>query len=502
MNGLGLVLIGPPRAGKSTLSRWLGRRIGIPVVSVDAVEATYYAKVGHDPEEALRLKSSDLRAYYAYRRQFEPEILRMILTDVQKTGPAVVDVGAGHVIAGDLHETACIHELQGFSVFAIIPYTEKSKATEVLYQRTGSVLDDDFDIIAELTAHPAWKELSEHTICTGERTVEESGYEILDRLGLDSPVTSVESPHAELDRRSVALSFGCIRSAFAPQTDYLDQLQAFHKRLAKQRIAELGTLWAEPLSAWGLEFANDVLTTVERALSPVADLPSLSSASRKRATRIGRETLGPDDDFATLLSMDPFHGVMPFVDGRALARILDPSPVSGEEVRRLQEVLFHRFLHRPQRTRHLLLHELIVGSWLHELVPGEYEKLAHEAFGLLTQLSHHDQPDLRVLHFAAEGEIELSPDLESVLVGVTALYFYLEYRVHFSLGHSIRDLLCLVLEHCLIPATKRLTKGHSAGLLSEILPPLEILCTGDVLSTGDHTACQLIAIEFSSALVP
>lgn len=46
-----IVLLGPVRAGKSTLSRLLAQRLELPQVSVDEVRWKYYKEIGYD--EAL-----------------------------------------------------------------------------------------------------------------------------------------------------------------------------------------------------------------------------------------------------------------------------------------------------------------------------------------------------------------------------------------------------------------------------------------------------------------
>jgi adenylate kinase family enzyme len=43
-----IILIGPPRTGKSTLGKLLADRVGRPTISLDELRWKYYAEIGYD----------------------------------------------------------------------------------------------------------------------------------------------------------------------------------------------------------------------------------------------------------------------------------------------------------------------------------------------------------------------------------------------------------------------------------------------------------------------
>jgi hypothetical protein len=56
-----IVLIGPVRAGKSTLGKLLADRLGLPQVSLDVLRVVYYKEIGFDEVHAQNLRKSELK---------------------------------------------------------------------------------------------------------------------------------------------------------------------------------------------------------------------------------------------------------------------------------------------------------------------------------------------------------------------------------------------------------------------------------------------------------
>ncbi len=51
-----LILIGPIRAGKSTLAALIAEKTGLPQCSMDSYRWQYYAEIEYDPEHANERK--------------------------------------------------------------------------------------------------------------------------------------------------------------------------------------------------------------------------------------------------------------------------------------------------------------------------------------------------------------------------------------------------------------------------------------------------------------
>ena len=91
-----IVLIGPMKAGKSTVGKLLAETLHIPFKSLDGVEKDYILDAGFDEKKATAIQNSqgDL-AWYEYRRTFFDIAVIGFLKDY-RTG--VLELGGGHPI--------------------------------------------------------------------------------------------------------------------------------------------------------------------------------------------------------------------------------------------------------------------------------------------------------------------------------------------------------------------------------------------------------------------
>lgn len=91
-----IILIGPQRAGKSTVAEALARRLGVPRVSMDEVRLGYYEEVGYDATFADDLRRREgFAALYFYWKEFECHAVERLLSDPPD---GVIDFGAGHSV--------------------------------------------------------------------------------------------------------------------------------------------------------------------------------------------------------------------------------------------------------------------------------------------------------------------------------------------------------------------------------------------------------------------
>src|SRR5919199_1093078 len=93
------VLIGPVRAGKTTVAALLAQHLALAHVSLDAIRLRYYREIGYDEEHARQLREREgFAGLYRYWKPFEAYAVERVLAEHRD---AVVDFGAGHSVQDD-----------------------------------------------------------------------------------------------------------------------------------------------------------------------------------------------------------------------------------------------------------------------------------------------------------------------------------------------------------------------------------------------------------------
>lgn len=179
-----IVLIGPPRAGKSTVGALLSDRLGIPQVKMDSVRFAYYREVGYDEAFAKQLyDTGGFWSLYRYWKPFEVHAVERVLADNQD---AVIDFGAGHSV----HEDAEAFErvrlaLEPFPhVVLLLPSTDARESLRILKDRDPSFENCAPGLSELCISHDSNLRLAKFVVHTRCRTPEETCDEICALLGV------------------------------------------------------------------------------------------------------------------------------------------------------------------------------------------------------------------------------------------------------------------------------------------------------------------------------
>jgi shikimate kinase len=176
-----IILIGPMRAGKTTIGKLIAERLNIQQVSLDKLRWDYYAEIGYDTKHADALfAAGDVEAVLRYWKPFEIYAVERVLTDYPEG--YVIDFGAGHSVYDDEAQFARAEQaLAPFPyVILLLPLPDPDESLRILHQRD---LDDGESGLPEINEHfvrhSSNYRLAKQVIYTKERTPAQTCDELL-----------------------------------------------------------------------------------------------------------------------------------------------------------------------------------------------------------------------------------------------------------------------------------------------------------------------------------
>ncbi|MGE0632482.1 MAG: shikimate kinase [Pseudobdellovibrionaceae bacterium] len=175
------VIIGPPTVGKTTVSKLLAEKMGLPCVSMDDILFSYFKEVGFD-EDHWKLIAEKLGrpAAYRYLKVFGSYGVRRILESHKN---CVFDFGGGGVTGEFPDEFAAMKSLLGNfkNVVFLIPTPDKKESLQYLYNRLG-ITPSGWTLLEHFIYHHAHDELANHVIYVKDKSPEQICDEVLGRI--------------------------------------------------------------------------------------------------------------------------------------------------------------------------------------------------------------------------------------------------------------------------------------------------------------------------------
>jgi hypothetical protein len=187
-----IVLIGPMRAGKTTLGGLIAARLRQPqTVSLDILGGLYAQEAGFDLARAAQIQATEgPLGFLRYSRQFYPYAVERVLQDYPGR---VIDFGAGHSVYDEpaqferLQQTLALYP----NVVLVLPSPDLDESARILRERGAhkpNQFQDEFrvrhgfDLNEYFLRHPSNFVLAKHVVYTVGRSPEESRDEILTRV--------------------------------------------------------------------------------------------------------------------------------------------------------------------------------------------------------------------------------------------------------------------------------------------------------------------------------
>lgn len=181
------VLIGPHRAGKSTLAALLGARLGVPVCALDAIKWRYFREAGYDDAEGNNMRAA--QGFLGFSRFLKPYAIAMVERVLAEHRDCVFDFGAGHSMSEDAEQVARVRQaLAPFrNVVLVLPSPSIEESVRVLRERSGPWVPDGaseyFDFHTHEVTHPLNAVLATHTLYTEGCTLEQACDHLLRLIG-------------------------------------------------------------------------------------------------------------------------------------------------------------------------------------------------------------------------------------------------------------------------------------------------------------------------------
>lgn len=186
-----IILIGPGKTGKTTLSKLLGAALNLPALDLDELRWRYYAEIGYDAAKAQEIRQQGgMKALADYWKPFDIYGVECLLRDYPSDH--VIAFGAGHsVYADEAQFQRAKVALEPFPhVILVLPAPDVEVSVRLTRQRLKidepDMTDDFFDAIAAMNRYfivqPSNSRLATMTVYTAGKSPAETCAEIVQRL--------------------------------------------------------------------------------------------------------------------------------------------------------------------------------------------------------------------------------------------------------------------------------------------------------------------------------
>lgn len=187
-----IILIGPIRAGKSTIAKLLSEKLNLPRYRMDILRFDYYKEIGYNEHEVEKIKQeNDFLALCDYWKPYDVYAVKRIIQDCKK---GIIDFGGGlSVYENETQLQEVSQLLKPYQVLLLLPSKNKEESIEILNSRmeekeyleyfSAEGIDARKQLNQLFINHPSNQLLAKHTFYTKHKTPEETCAEIINHFG-------------------------------------------------------------------------------------------------------------------------------------------------------------------------------------------------------------------------------------------------------------------------------------------------------------------------------
>ena len=189
-----IILIGPIRAGKSTIANLLSEKLNYPRFRMDILRYEYYKEIDYNEEKAEKIKQEHgFIALVNYWKPFDVHAVKRVLQDCDF---GIIDFGGGLSVYKDERLLAeVIKELEPYkNVILLLPSENNEESINLLNSRMEEKeykeyfqiagINDRINLNKHFIEHPSNKSIAKHIFYTKGKSPEQTCNEIIDTLNL------------------------------------------------------------------------------------------------------------------------------------------------------------------------------------------------------------------------------------------------------------------------------------------------------------------------------
>ena len=182
---LDIILIGPVRTGKTTVSRLLAERLGLSTVSLDDLRWNYYKEIGYDQNLAQQIRQTGgFVALVFYWKLFDVYAVERVLADHRD---CVINFGAGHSVYESQELFLRVKKaLAPYpNVVLILPSQDAEESIRILNERTRDLVGlfgQGFNWNEYFVRHRSNYDLARFVVYTKGKAPEETCDEIISHI--------------------------------------------------------------------------------------------------------------------------------------------------------------------------------------------------------------------------------------------------------------------------------------------------------------------------------